>query len=179
MRSRLNRNSEVPGVVTVTYSGGRRRRVGASAAAAALITVLLLLVLGTPAVMAHGVELSYRASEGVEVTTLYDSGEPLAEGQVTVYAPGEPSDPWLTGVCDDEGKFFFIPDVEIPGTWEVKVRQAGHGGIIRIEVEDGAVESGGTTGFTVLQKVVMALAVLWGLAGTALYFRRRKTDAHS
>lgn len=167
------------GVTRVTYSEGRWRRAGTSAAAAAFLAGLLLIVLGTPAVMAHGVELSFSASEGVEVTALYDSGEPLSEAQVTVYAPGELSDPWLTGACDDDGKFFFVPDAEIPGTWEVKVRQAGHGGIIRIEVEDGAIESGGTTGFTVLQKVIMTRAVLWGFAGTALYFRRRQKDAHS
>ena len=161
------------------YSGEGRRRAGASAAAIALITVGLLLILGAPEAMAHGAELSYTTSEGVEITASYDNGEPMSEAQVTVYAPGEPSDPWLTGTCDEEGKFFFVPDTELPGTWEVKVRQAGHGDIISIEVEEGAVESGGSTGFTWLQKAIMSLAVLWGLAGTALFFRRRKTDAHS
>jgi len=178
LRSRLIRNSGVPGVRRAAIRS-RRWRAGASAATAVLITGLLLLVLWAPAAMAHGVELSFSTSEGVEVTASYDSGEPLSGGQVTVYAPGEPSEPWLTGTCDEEGKYFFVPDAELPGTWEVKVRQAGHGDIIRIEVEDGAIESGGSTGFTVMQKVIMALAVLWGFAGTALYFRRRQKDAHS
>ncbi|MDY6796644.1 MAG: carboxypeptidase regulatory-like domain-containing protein [Actinomycetota bacterium] len=163
----------------IRYSEKRRRRAGASTAAIALIITGLLLILGAPEAMAHGVAISYTTSEGIEIAACYDNGEPMSEAQVTVYAPGEPSDPWLTGTCDEEGKFFFVPDTELPGTWEVKVRQAGHGDIISIEVEEGAVESGGSTGFTWLQKAIMSLAVLWGLAGTALYFRRRKTDAHS
>jgi len=129
--------------------------------------------------MAHGVDLSYSAREGVEITAVYDSGGPIADGQVTVYAPGEPSRPWATGSCDESGRYFFVPDADLPGTWEVQVRKAGHGGIIRIEVEEGAVESGGSTGFSVLQKVIMSLAVIWGLVGTALFFLRRKKDAHS
>lgn len=159
----------------------RERRRTAYASAVALILFLILFLIGimAPKASAHGVSLSYDSSEGVEVTAEYDNGEPVSEGQVSVYSPDELSETWSTGTCDDEGKFFFVPDTEIPGTWQVKVRKAGHGGIINIEVEEGAVESGGSTGFSVLQIVIMSLAVIWGFVGTGLYFARRKDNAHS
>lgn len=157
------------------FKSGCGRLAGAAfAGAAALVLALLILFLTAPTAAAHGVELSYDAREGIEITARFDSGDPMAEAQVTVYAPGEPSEPWLKGSCDEAGKFFFVPDPALPGTWEVQVRQAGHGGMIRIDVEEGNIEAGGPTGFTTLQKVVMALAVVWGCVGTALYFRRRK-----
>ncbi len=42
--------------------------------------------------------------------------------------------PWLTGICDQQGRFSFTPDPDLPGTWDVQVRQAGHGDIIHIPV---------------------------------------------
>lgn len=141
--------------------------------AAILIAIgLLLLPLGAAA---HGVELSYETVQGIEITARYDSGEPMAGGQVAVYSPDNPAEPWLTGTCDDSGKFFFTPDPEQPGLWEVQVRLAGHGDLIRIETGAGGGAAAGATGYTALQKLVMTLAVAWGLAGTALYFSRRKS----
>ncbi len=129
---------------------------------------------------AHGVDLSWNREEGVRVVARYDSGEPMSGAQVAVYSPDEPSEPWTTGYCDDSGEFFFVPDHQIPGTWEVQVRQAGHGGMLMVDVETGSASVGGSTGFTALQKGMMAVAVAWGFAGTALYFLgRKRQDAHS
>ena len=94
--------------------------------------------------------------------------------QVVVFAPDAPSTPWLTGVCDDEGRFTFTPDSEKPGTWDVQVRQAGHGDIVHIPVGGDTVVSGGTDDYSVLQIVLMAGCVIWGGVGTALYFSRRR-----
>jgi nickel transport protein len=145
---------------------------GFTGAAVAAICLLLLL-LPAPA-YAHGVVLSYETVQGIEITALYDSGEPMAGARVTVFAPGSPADPWLTGTCDDSGKFFFTPDPDWPGLWEIQARLAGHGNLIRVEVTGSSVTGGGTTGFTTLQKLVMAAAIIWGLAGTALFFSRRR-----
>jgi nickel transport protein len=143
----------------------------AKAAAAALAIYLLLL----PAQAAcHGVKLSCETIKGIAITAQYDSGEPMAGGQVTVYSPDDPLNPWLTGTCDESGKFFFTPDPDCPGLWEVQVRLAGHGALARIEVTSDGIVAVGASGLTTLQKLVMALAVVWGLAGTALFFSRRK-----
>jgi nickel transport protein len=136
----------------------------------------LLLFLIPFKVAAHGVQISSATVSGIEITALYDSGQPMVGGQVNVYTPDDPLEPWLTGICDQQGKFFFIPDYSKPGLWEVQVRLAGHGDLIRIEVT-GSEETiaTGATGLSALQKAVMALTVIWGAVGTALFFSRRRT----
>jgi len=137
--------------------------------------LVLLLNLSLPAVaFAHGVEITHQVKSDIEITAKYDTGEPMSEGQVTIFAPDNPSTPWFTGKCDKDGHFVFTPDPSKPGTWDVQVRKAGHGGIIHIPVgEDVSVS--GSTGYTTLQIVLMAACVVWGLVGTALFFTRRKS----
>lgn len=141
-----------------------------------LLGVLLALPLAlgiTATAFAHGAKIEYTISVAVEVAAAYDTGEPMAGGQVTVYAPDDPSTPWLTGICDDEGRFVFTPDTSKPGTWDVQVRQSGHGDMVHIPIgEDMAVS--GTSGYTPLQIVLMGACVVWGLVGSALFFSRRK-----
>lgn len=140
----------------------------------AVAAICLLYTLPPAVVQAHGVELEYIERDAIEVTARYDSGAPMAEAQVAVFAPGSPAEPWLTGSCDSDGRFFFLPDPEITGLWEVQVRQAGHGGLLRIEVDESGIGPVGSTGFTGPQTFIMTAAVIWGLIGTALYFSRRQ-----
>jgi nickel transport protein len=139
-----------------------------------LIAFLCLPLIAAGSAYAHGVELEYSILEAVQVTARYDSGSPLAGAQVAVFAPGNPAEPWLTGTCDSEGRFLFVPESTLPGLWEVQVRQAGHGGLIRVNVAEGAPSQTTLGGFNTTQKAVMAAAVIWGLVGTALYFSRRR-----
>ncbi len=141
-----------------------------------LVTCLILalaFVLGlglSTEVYAHGAKIEYTVNMTIEIVAAYDNGEPMASGQVAVYAPDDPSTPWLTGVCDNEGRFSFVPDTSKPGIWDVQIRQAGHGDIVHIPVGDG---TGSAGGYTPLQIVLMAASVIWGSVGTALYFLRR------
>ena len=142
--------------------------------ATACLISLFAALLWPAMVYAHGAAIEYTFNTSIEITARYDSGEPMSGAQVTVYAPSEPSTPWLTGTCDDEGRFAFTPDPSDPGTWDVQVRQAGHGDMVHIVIGEGTTGTSGSSGYSVLQIVLMALCVIWGLAGTALYFRRRK-----
>ena len=136
---------------------------------------LLLIILCLPTeAYAHGVSIKYTTNIEIDIVAAYDTGEPMSGAQVVVYAPDDLSTPWLTGVCDDEGRFTFTPDSSKLGTWDVQVRQAGHGDIVHIPVGEDTVASGGTGGYSVLQIVLMVACVVWGIAGTALYFSRRR-----
>ena len=135
---------------------------------------LALLMLPTGA-YAHGARVEYIGSTAIEIVAKYDNGEPMGGAQVVVYAPDDPSTPWLTGTCDSEGSFTFTPDSSKPGTWDVQVRQAGHGDMVHISVEDGMVGSSGAGGYSVTQIVLMSVCVIWGIIGTALYLSRRRT----
>jgi nickel transport protein len=119
------------------------------------VTLLVLHAVATDTAFAHGARIEYTLSTDVTLVALYDTGEPLAGGQVTVYAPNDPATPWLTGACDDEGRFAFTPDSDEPGTWDVQVRQAGHGDIVHIPIGAGTASSGGG-GFSPAQIALMA-----------------------
>ncbi len=139
----------------------------------ALCAVLPFAVLLLPtAAYAHGADIEYTVSTEVDLVATYDTGTPMDGGQVTIYAPDDPANPWQTGTCDAEGNYSFTPDPEIPGVWDVQVRLAGHGDIVHIDVAGGASSSGG---YTAAQIVLMSVCVVWGLTGTALYFRRRRS----
>ena len=138
----------------------------------AILPVLLLALGLATTASAHGVKLAYKINMVIEITAAYDTGEPMGGAQVAVYAPDDPTTPWLTGVCDENGRFIFMPDPSKPGTWDVQVRHMGHGGMIHIPIGEGVATSGGT-GYTPLQIVLMALCVVWGFVGTALFFSRR------
>jgi len=113
----------------------------------------------------------------VEIAAAYSTGEPFSGGQVAVFAPDDPVKPWLTGTCDERGRFVFVPDYSLQGIWEVQVRLAGHGGLIRFEVGQDEAAVVYSTGFNAMQKSVMTITTLWGIVGTALFFSRRKADA--
>jgi nickel transport protein len=140
------------------------------------IIVVGVLLAGAATAVAHGARVTYILETVVQIQAAYDSGDPMAEAQVVVYAPNDPATPWLTGVADENGRFTFTPDPNLPGIWDVQVRQAGHGDIIHIPVGGGAASA---AGFTTAQIVLMSASVAWGLVGTALYFSRRPIHAHS
>lgn len=135
---------------------------------------------------AHGSTIEYRKTQAIEIQANYEQNVPMANAQVTIYAPNNPSVPWQQGITDDQGRFSFIPDRTQPGFWEVKVRQAGHGSILTIPVAETtpaatvptarSLVEGSNETYTPLQKTVMAMAGIWGCVGTALFFSRKKID---
>ena len=146
-----------------------------SAIAKSLFAALTGFLLAGPA-MAHGAFVDVAAVDAVGIHARYDTGEPMADAQVAVFAPDDPAQPWLVGQTDAAGQFVFIPD-DRAGRWAIQVRQAGHGAMGYVELStDGAAVAVTTTtagtGLTWAQRLLMVACVLWGAGGTALYFRR-------
>lgn len=129
-------------------------------------------------IYAHGSKINYRQTQAIEIQATYDDGTPMANAQVVIYAPNDPSTPWMKGQTDSKGNFIFIPNYEISGNWEIKVRQSGHGGIIAIPVSNSEnLKTQISTydfEYTAMQKLVMTAASVWGFVGTGLFFSRRK-----
>jgi nickel transport protein len=140
------------------------------------IPILVIPVLGwSTQVYAHGAQIKYRLTSAITVNAIYDDGNPMSNAQVVIYAPDEPTTPWLQGITDDQGGFSFVPDPKKLGNWDVKIRQAGHGDIVSIPWDGGNLSGQTSTasiegGYTSLQKVVMAAVGVWGFVGTALFF---------
>ncbi|WP_421656294.1 carboxypeptidase regulatory-like domain-containing protein [Leptothermofonsia sp. ETS-13] len=139
------------------------------------IPVVCLVAFQTGRAIAHGAVIQYKTTQALEIQANYDTGAPMKQASVTVYAPNK-EDPWLKGQTDDKGRFTFAPDASLPGNWEVKVRSAGHGDIVTIPVgaTNVVASTNRSSGYTPLQKGVMTASVVWGLIGTALFFWRRK-----
>ncbi|NCJ05253.1 carboxypeptidase regulatory-like domain-containing protein [Synechococcales cyanobacterium C] len=130
-------------------------------------------------VWGHGVVITHEVQRAIAIQARYDTGEPMAAAQVTVYAPDDPTTPWLTDTTTADGEFLFTPDLGQPGTWEVQVRQAGHGQILAIPITETAAGLEITSGEAAqgapnpLQRGLMIGSVVWGCVGTALFFSRK------
>ncbi|MFW6359590.1 MAG: carboxypeptidase-like regulatory domain-containing protein [Chroococcales cyanobacterium] len=150
-----------------------------------LLPLLISPILAWPAkALAHGTDIEYRQVSAIQIEAAYAGGQPMANAQVVVYAPNNPATPWIQGTTDEEGRFSFVPDATQSGNWEVKVRQAGHGQLITIPLDEIANETSDTqvllsseqSEYTPLQKILLGFAGVWGFVGTALFFARRNTD---
>lgn len=149
---------------------------------AAFLLALLSTGSGVKRAYAHGVTVDYQSTEAIEVRGMYDSGEPMTGAQVVVYAPNDAATPWLTGTTNEQGVFLFKPDPAQPGNWEVQFRQAGHGDILVIptggsEQSSTSLGNSSATGnsLSMVQKVLVFGAIIWGFVGTALYFSARRS----
>lgn len=151
----------------------------------------MLPMIGSAKALAHGTEIEYRQVQAVQIDATYAGGQPMANAQVTVYAPDDPSTPWMTGMTDEQGRFSFTPEPSQSGNWEVKVRQAGHGDIVTIPIQSASAEeaanptatpqmawlSGNQGNYTsTVQKTLLGIAGVWGFFGTALFFARGKAQ---
>lgn len=143
----------------------------------ALPTLLLLSCIGWPLrTLAHGVLMDATPIPSFQVHVRYESGEPMANAQVNVYAPTDPKNAWLQTVADENGYFLFTPDPTLMGTWDIQARLAGHGEVLQIDVQkDGAIHQLTPSRGTPMQKGVTIAAVVWGFVGTALFFSKRSS----
>lgn len=137
--------------------------------------ILVLVAFAVASAHAHSVVTRVQTSTGVTVQALYDEGTPLAHAQVNVYAPNNARTPWQRGTTNDSGEFRFVPDPAIVGHWSVQIRQAGHGAMVHVEINEAQPVMAASNELSALQKGAMALCVVWGSIGTALYFSRRRS----
>jgi len=128
-------------------------------------------------VLAHGAQINYKQTQGIEITAIYEQGQPMTNAQVVIYSPEDPATPWLTGTTNEQGRFSFIPDSNQQGNWDVKVRESGHGALISIPIgNESNINTAPTppqSGYTSQQKMLMTASGIWGFVGTALFFSRQ------
>ncbi|RKX78350.1 MAG: hypothetical protein DRP87_06520 [Spirochaetes bacterium] len=138
--------------------------------------VVLLLILTVPYGFTHGTKYELLTDGIIGVKAMYDTGEVMADARVLIFAPGEAEASIITRT-DSRGIVCFKPDKS--GTWVLQVLEdTGHGMRINLKVDEALTLAEGvnkSAGFTWLQKAVLALCVVWGFTGTALFmYSRRK-----
>lgn len=141
-----------------------------------------LVLLSGPAT-SHAAFVDVAPVDAVSVTARYDTGEPMANAQVTVFAPDNPAQPWAIAQTDAAGRYVFVP-ADQSGQWAIQVRQAGHGAMRYLEVGTDAAVSlsappAAASGLSLMQRLLMVACVGWGSVGTALYFRRSTRRARA
>lgn len=98
----------------------------------------LIVLLGFPtSASAHMVETNYVLNDLLEFQSTFSTGEPLQQASVTIYAPNQPDQPWMELTTDDEGRFAFMPDPNIPGNWDIYIRQGTHEDLWTVPVNPG------------------------------------------
>jgi len=159
-----------------------------------LLGLLWTILLGPiePA-LGHGARIDYTIQPQVNLVARYDSGEPMAAANVTIYSPANPAEPWQTLTTDAEGRVQFSPDASQAGEWAVKVRAAGHGSLMTFKIGDSAhsgefastqgetqpeaqlilASSASAPELSPMQRIVVAASVIWGFVGTGFYFMRK------
>lgn len=143
---------------------------------------LLPAVLVAAAGHTHGVNLEWRTVEAFVIEACYDDGVPLSGAEVKVYMQSDPATPAVTGTCDESGRFIFMPDSTTTGNLDIQVIKDGHGGWIHLRPDTTGYTGGSSdAGLSTPRNLIVAVCVVWGFVGTALYFRHRhwRTDAHS
>ena len=165
--------------------------------------VSLALGLGSLAIavlpaLAHGVSATYQSRSAIQVEATFSSGQPMADAQVSIFSPTDPSTPWLQGRTDTYGRFLFVPDTQQVGTWQVQLRSGGHGKILNIPISrssqlapdrepaDAIVPPLNTSGsqssptppptqeLSWSQKATMSALFVWGCLGTVLYWQQKQ-----
>lgn len=151
--------------------GARSSRRLRRRAAAAILLLAALPIFG------HGTEYEILAGGVVGVRAAFDTGLPMAEAPVLIFAPGE-SRPEQQTTTDRRGIVCFAPDR--PGTWVLQIRaEGGHGMRINLEVDESMLPMGAgrqEAALSAWQKLAMAACGVWGFLGTALFFRRRRRE---
>lgn len=138
-----------------------------------LVAVSLFVLVAKGGVYAHGLEYEVSTREAFAVRLFYSDGEMMSYAPYKVFPPGGGS-VFQNGLTDKNGMVVFSPDS--PGEWRVQANDdLGHGARVMVNVGVGNMKPTGVAvgSLSALQKVLMALCVVWGAIGTALFYRRR------
>lgn len=148
------------------------------------LPLVCLGLLGLPArVLAHAVETNYLMSaDELEMQAIYSTGEPLAGVEVRVFAPGNASEPWMTGTTDAEGRFSFLPDGAQQGEWQVDINmeaEDGHGDSLTVPVGAQGIEMNNISqtvdeGDGIDSKGVLGAIAVIGMLAVDTFISRRK-----
>ena len=137
--------------------------------------IIFLLFFYTPLVIyAHGIKYNILNEKIIGIQVLTESDEPLSMAKVVITGPGG-KEKKLETFTDKNGIFYFHPKHK--GDWKIKILDnTGHGLVMNWFVDDSmniSDLSDQRTGRS-WSKIFMAICVLWGFAGTAFSFYRKK-----
>ncbi|MEM7117277.1 MAG: hypothetical protein AAF614_32890 [Chloroflexota bacterium] len=138
------------------------------------LIIIAILLYASPA-LAHGTSMQMEVvnEATLELRALFDTGEPMSEAQITVYAADNPTEAWHSGVADENGFYAFDVDTSIRGEWAISIRTAGHGEILHLNVlRNGTISLAEVAERPLWQTILIAVAVVAALGGIAYRYSR-------
>ena len=140
-----------------------------------LLIILLSVFSFVEKTSAHGTGYNI-IKGGIGIEAMYNEGSPMSDSDVTLFSPDNSTNPYLTGITDQKGRFIFFPETK--GEWILRVDDGmGHSLTAKLDVtEKGVLSKTDGAILSYLQKITMAICVLWGLIGTGLYFKSKKDN---
>ncbi|MBP2030590.1 nickel transport protein [Methanohalophilus levihalophilus] len=144
------------------------------------IIVFAAIIFSTIAlpVSAHRVYLMEQVNE-VEIKAWYGGGDPIINGEITVYAiKNGDEEVYLEGVTDEEGLYHFTPKLGV-SEYRVIVSQMGHQDELNFNLkgETGDVASETSpenTELPLAANIVAGIGYIAGIAGIAMILKARK-----
>jgi nickel transport protein len=97
------------------------------------------------------------ATHEVNVQFATPDGQPMADAEVRVFAPGDPTHPTQTGRTGKDGKFEF--GVSKDGLWTAEARSGAEVARATVRVGGPQEEQGGPSPFLVIGALVVLLAL--------------------
>ena len=139
------------------------------------IRVMIVLMIFTGVSFAHGARYKI-INGGIGIEARYSDDTPMSDSDVNVFSADNLEETYVTGITDQNGRFLFLPDKS--GEWILKVSDGmGHGVEAKIELDKDFKITGSTSDehshLSHIQIIIMAICVMWGFIGTALYFKKR------
>jgi nickel transport protein len=105
------------------------------------LILLLGLVVFPGKAFAHAVETDYRlVSDALEIQAIFSTGEFFHDADIVVYSPDDPTQPWLEGLTDQDGKFLFHPEESMFGEWAIEIGEGNHWDRLEIPVNDYGID---------------------------------------
>jgi hypothetical protein len=136
-------------------SSNRQARSRLGAVALLFASLILLQFAATP-----GDAVDLFATHEVTAQFASPDGKPMANAEVSVFAPGEPATPVETGYTDANGKFVF--DADRDGMWSAEARTRDQIARIMIRVGGGSAQQSRINPFFVLGGLgVLLVAAFW------------------
>jgi nickel transport protein len=103
-----------------------------------VVPIFLLITFSISIASAHGVAATaINAGAVAAVEMLYNTGEPMAYAEISVFSPSSPDKEVIAGFADRNGRYAFVPDED--GEWRVEAADGlGHKSIITVNHAIGA-----------------------------------------
>ena len=134
---------------------------------------LLIFSFSVSSAFAHGATYEIQRDRAVIVKAGYDDGEPMSYAEVKIFSPDVQRGEHQNGRTDKNGNFAFLP--HRTGKWRIVVNDGmGHSFTAETFVKEGMEIESRHQGLEYWQKLIMAACIIWGLLGTALYFKRKE-----